>query len=405
MRFSTILSRAALPSAAVLALGVNGALALEAEAFAERLKQAFDAQPLTFEYGGATLEGSNVTLSDVKIGVEGASTPLAVDEMTFENVTEDEGGYRAERMVRSDVKGDLPDFGENSKASYSIASWGIEGLVLPSENAEGNVAVLSSTGIVYDRMFIDDAQLVVDGNPFVTLASAEATVDIDASPMGFGGDVTDLKVDLTLPPDPSGELKAWVEGTGYETIEVDMKLEGSWAPDTGVLDMPTYQFAFADMGTLDMNLNIGGYTPAFIEQLQNVQKQMSSGDEQAQQAAGMQMLGLVSQLTFGGFALGYDDEGAANRLLDYYAETNGQTKDELVQQTVGILPLVLGQLGAPDLQAQIQEAVTTFLNDPKSIRVSLEPDTPVAFPALMGAAMSSPAALAQALNAKVMANQ
>ena len=49
--------------------------------------------------------------------------------------------------------------------------------------------------------------------------------------------------------------------------------------------------------------------------------------------------------------------------------------------------------------------MTAFLNDPKSITVSLKPDANVPVMALVGAGMSSPGALAAALNLKVTANQ
>ena len=381
------------------------ALALEADAFAERLKSALEGVGYKVEYSGATLDGSNVVLEDVKLGVSTVPDSLGVGQLTFEDVTEENGTYRVARIGNTDVTGQLPPTPDGREGSFSIGEWAIENMVLPGEGDTSVSGILSAIGFGYDRVFLSDAEVSVGGTPVVTLASAESTYDLNATPTTFTADVTDMKVDLTVPPDPSGELTRWIEGTGYDAIEMDIDMDGSWDPASGLIDIPTYRFELADMGSLDMELKIGGYTTAFMDSLQQVSQQMNSEDPQAQQAANMQMLGLVSQLQFGGFLLGFEDAGMTNRLLDYYAQTNGQTKDQLVQQTVNIMPLVLGQLQAPELQAQIQEAVASFLNDPKSITLSAKPDTMLAFPVLMGAAMSSPADLAKALNAQVTANQ
>ena len=381
------------------------ALALEADAFAERLKSALEGVGYKVEYSGATLDGSNVVLEDVKLGVSTVPDSLGVGQLTFEDVTEENGTYRVARIGNTDVTGQLPPTPDGREGSFSIGEWAIENMVLPGEGDTSVSGILSAIGFGYDRVFLSDAEVSVGGTPVVTLASAESTYDLNATPTTFTADVTDMKVDLTVPPDPSGELTRWIEGTGYDAIEMDIDMDGSWDPASGLIDIPTYRFDLVDMGSLDMELKIGGYTTAFMDSLQQVSQQMNSEDPQAQQAANMQMLGLVSQLQFGGFLLGFEDAGMTNRLLDYYAQTNGQTKDQLVQQTVNIMPLVLGQLQAPELQAQIQEAVASFLNDPKSITLSAKPDTMLAFPVLMGAAMSSPADLAKALNAQVTANQ
>ena len=391
-------------AAVVALLAAHPALALEADAFAQRLTEVLKNQNFELSYESASLEGSNVVLNGAKVAPVGVENPAEVGALTFENVTDDGGTYTVERFGASNVEGNFPAEGDGPAFGYSIGSWGVENMVLPPEGGGAELATAMG-GFSYDRLFIEDAAFTADGKPFMTLASADSTIDPNSSPLNMTGSMADLVIDLTVPPDPSGELTKWVEGTGYEKIEVDGDFAGTWDLTTGLIDVPNYAFDFANMGKLGMEMAIGGYTPAFAKSLQEVSRQTGSSDPQAQQAAGMQMLGLVSQLSFGRFILSFEDAGMTDRLLEYYAQTNGQTKDQLVQQTIGILPLVLGQLQAPELQAQIQEAVTSFLNDPKSITVSLNPDTTVAFPVLMGAAMSSPSELAKALNAQVTANR
>ena len=402
------------PLAAALLAGASPALALEAEGFAEALKTTLGKQGADLAYNAATLDGSNVVLEGASIGLADVADPemrAFFDTLTFENVAESgDGGYTAERLGATDVTGELPPMkgGEGQPeraATYRIGEWAMENINLPGPNATGQLAELSSAGLFYDRAFIRDAEIKVEDQTFVTLASAESVNSYASNPVTFDATIDSATIDLSVPPDPEGQMTAWIEGTGYQTITLDSVTKGTWELDSGLIELPTSSITLRDMGALNMELAIGGYTPALAKQIQEASQNASSGDAQAQQAAGMQIMGLMSQLQFGRLIIGYDDSGMADKLLDYYAKENGQTKEELVQQTIAILPLMLGQLQAPELQAQVQEAVTSFLNDPQNIKVSLQPDAQVPVMALVGAAMSSPAALAQALNAQVTANQ
>ena len=58
-----------------------------------------------------------------------------------------------------------------------------------------------------------------------------------------------------------------------------------------------------------------------------------------------------------------------------------------------------------DLQNQISAAVNTYLDDPKSLKISAEPTEPVPFPMIMGAAMGAPQTIPQVLGVTVTANE
>ena len=398
--------------AASLTLGVafaSPAFALEADAFAERLKAALQKSSYAMEYSTATLDGSNVTLEGVKLGIDPSAMgggpdstgAFFIDDATvvFENVTEEEGGYVVGRIGRTDVTGEIPEVGgEDEPASYTIGEWFVENLRVPAEGATGLASFINA-----DRYGIRDVAFSLAGQQYVTLASAEATGTIEGNSYDTDATLSEMVVDLSVSADESPELKSWIEGTGYKILTIDGEFEADWNMDDGMFSIPTYSFTLRDMGQFSMDMAFGGLTESVFEQLMEV-SQAGNGDAQAQQAAGMQMLGLLAQLSFGGFEISYRDAGMADTLLEYYASENGQTKDQLVQQTVGALPIVLGQLQSPELQAQVQEAVTSFLNDPTSIRLSLKPDTPLPFPAIMGAA-ASPSALAEALNAQVTSGE
>lgn len=395
-----------------LALAPLPALALEADGFAEAFKALIAAQDGDLNYASASLDGDAVTLTGATLapvlpeGVETEAPTIELGDLTFQGVTETEIGYEAASLMREGVSGSADDINEEGDdLSWAIGRLGMEGITVPNAEADSEKAVMARTGAFYDRGFIEDASISLNGEEYVTLASAETGADIDASPVTFAGSITDLVTDLTVAADKAPDLQAWIEGTGYDVITIDYESDGTWDLEDGTLDAATNRLTLEGMGEFDMTLNLAGMTPAFLEAVQEASEQLQSGEQAAQQAGQMQVLGLLSQLSFGELTLAYRDGGMADKLLDYYATVEGTTREQLVTDTLAVLPLALGQLGAPELQAQITEAATAFLNDPQSMVVSLKPDAPVPAPVLMGAAASSPAQLFEALNATVTSNE
>ena len=388
------------------------ALALDGDQFGMALKESVKRQGVLLDYASASVDGSTVILSGLELGMasleaQGAGENARItvpDDVRFENVQEfDGGGYKVGRVGRDQVGATFSGVGDGAEdVTYSIGSWAIEGLSIPGESQAPELR-MARAGLFYDRVFMENFELDVDGNRFITIENAQSVSEMNGDDVLFDATMDGFNVDLTLLEDDP-DMKAWIEGTGYRQLDANYFAQGKWNVETGALDMPKNTMTLQNMGELNMDIAIGGYTPAFVESMQDISQQMSSSDPQQAQAASMQILGLVSQLSFGRFVMSYTDAGMTNNLLEHYAVENGTTRNELVAQIEQTLPLVVGQLGAPELQGQIVDSVKTFLNDPKSFTLSLAPDTAVAFPVLMGAAMSSPAELANALNATVRAN-
>ena len=80
------------------------------------------------------------------------------------------------------------------------------------------------------------------------------------------------------------------------------------------------------------------------------------------------------------------------------------TPQQLISQVEAMVPAALAQLQNPEFQKQATDAVSTFLKDPKSLSVSIDPETPVPAMQIMGAAMGAPQTLPQVLSLQVTAN-
>ena len=71
----------------------------------------------------------------------------------------------------------------------------------------------------------------------------------------------------------------------------------------------------------------------------------------------------------------------------------------------GMMPILLAQAKLGALQNQVSEAVNAFIDDPKNITITAEPEKEVPFPMIMGAAMGAPESVPTLLGVSVTANE
>ncbi len=116
------------------------------------------------------------------------------------------------------------------------------------------------------------------------------------------------------------------------------------------------------------------------------------------------MLGLAQQLSFNRAEIAFDDDSLTGKVLEYVAEQQNMSTSDVANQAKAILPFALAQLGDPDLTAKITQAVSTFLDDPQSLRITAAPPAPVPFALIAAGAMSAPKELTKTLGVTVTAN-
>ena len=86
------------------------------------------------------------------------------------------------------------------------------------------------------------------------------------------------------------------------------------------------------------------------------------------------------------------------------AQQAGMKRADIVTQFTGALPLLLNFIGNEAFQGKIAAAVTTFLNDPKSITVTAAPSAPVGFDAIFAAVGDAPQTVPDLVGADISAN-
>ena len=256
----------------------------------------------------------------------------------------------------------------------------------------------------YETANVESMRVSVEGNEVFTMTDMhfEVTPPDGGQPMEFTGAVEGFTVDLSLVED--ADQKAVIQALGYEQLRGFIEMAGSWQPTDGRLTMSQNAITVADAGTLDVTFDLGGYTPAFVASLRELQKQMADNPGGDNSAQGLAMLGLMQQLTFHGAQISFADDSLTGKVLEFVAGSQGVSVGDLKNQAKAVLPFVLAQLNNPDLTASATQAVSAFLDDPQILRIRAEPANPVPFALIAAEAMSAPQGLTKTLGVRVTAN-
>lgn len=395
--YRSTLRRLALTSAIVI-LPVASAHALDTEAFGKRVKDALAAQGAEVGWTGINENGTQIVFTGVTVGAPGKPDKANLGDITLDNVTEADGGYKIGTLSFADFTSPPED-----GMTVSLAGASVSGLNVPAENAAGDIF---SSMMMYESAKLDSLSVKKADKELFGLQDlhVELTAPAEGKPMEFSGAAESFNADLSQAGDP--QSKAVLQALGYETIKGSLEMAGSWQPSDGHIGLSQYDITVENAGTLGVTLDLGGYTTDFVKQLQDIQKKMAANP--SDQAAGMQVFGLMQQLNFGSASIRWDDDSLTNKVLEYVASSSGQKAEDLATQAKGMVPMMLAMGGISDAEfvKQVSEAVNAYLTEPKSIEIAAEPENDVPFAQIMAGGMSGqPQQLIQMLGLSVTANE
>jgi hypothetical protein len=395
----SMIIKTGIPAAmAALLLSTGSALAVDAQAFGDRLREVAQGQGMEMSFDSAEEDGDNVVLRGLRFWAPSDEDSDKIDAVTFENVTGSTAeGWTVERVP-------IADLDETTEGTRStVTGMVVEGLQIVGTEASDVPAAMQTSPIYFDRAGVESVRIEKDGQEVFTLndASMENEISDDGrftSDFDFGTFSTDFAA-----TGDDAESAATMRELGYETLAGNVSGTAVWDPQSGLLQLDPFDIDLTDAGNLSVTYAISGYTPAFIESLTQLQQQMAANPD-SQSAAGMAMMGLVSQLYLNSANVVFTDNGLTEKLLDYYAEENGQSREELIEGLTGMLPALLSYLQNPTFQEEVVTAARTFLDDPQSFAIAIEPANPVPATQVIGAAMGAPQTLPGVLSLSVSAN-
>ncbi|MBO9657046.1 MAG: hypothetical protein J7562_22155 [Agrobacterium tumefaciens] len=384
-------------SAALLTLSAP-AFALDGGDVLKKINAAYAAQGGEIAAGSVAVNGSTVTLNSVTFNA--AADPakkIPVGNITLEGVEENNGGYKIKNARFDNI--DYKQENIEIKASDIYMS----GLVIPADATTGKVDAL----MFYDEAHSGPISVSVDGKQAFSLEETSATMSVsdDKNSIGFELDASGFKADLSEVTDPA--TKDAIEKLKLQALSGDMTMSGSWEVASGTVDVEEYAIDLDDVGRLNMSFGFSGYTLDFIKSMQETVKAQAANPnkEQADQAASLAMLGLMQQLSFVNAEISFEDASITKRAIDYAASQQGMTGDQLAQTIKGMAPIMMASLNVPELQNMVSTAINAYIDNPKNFSITAEPEKPVPFPMIMGAAMGAPNTLPKMLGVTVTANE
>ncbi|KEQ06712.1 hypothetical protein [Pseudorhizobium pelagicum] len=343
------------------------------------------------------VNGTTVTLRGATYKPMPAEEAMAIGDITLEGVQEeDDGGYFIETVT-------LPDLSmREEETTVTVADISMTNVTVPADVTGGTL----DSVLVYEEAATGPVNVSVDGKSLFSLASATSTTEIadDNSSIGFDVEVAGIKADLSTVEDP--KAREAIQSLGLTSIDGSMTMSGDWQAADGLVNIEDYTLDFANVGTLSTSLSFSGYTLDFIKAAEETSRAMQpAAGKQAQDAAGLAMLGLMQRLTFNSAEISFQDAGLTNRALDYAGKEQGVSGNTMAQMLKGMTPLLLAQYNVPELQNMVSQAVNTYLDNPGNFIISAAPENPVPFPMIMGAAMGAPNTLPDVLGVTVEANR
>ncbi|AQS62128.1 hypothetical protein AGRHK599_LOCUS830 [Rhizobium rhizogenes] len=384
-------------SAALLTLSAP-AFALDGGDVLKKINAAYATQGGEIAAGSVAVNGTTVTLNGVTFNA--AADPakkIPVGNITLEGVEENNGGYTIKNARFDNI--DYKQENVEIKASDIYMS----GLVIPADATTGTVDAL----MFYDEAHSGPVSVSIDGKQAFSLEESTATMSVsdDKASIGFELDASGFKADLSEVTDPA--TKDAIEKLELKALSGDMTMSGSWEVASGTVDVEEYAINLDNVGRLNMSFGFSGYTLDFIKSMQETVKAQAANPnkEQADQAASLAMLGLMQQLSFVNAEISFEDASITKRAIDYAASQQGMTGDQLAQTIKGMAPIMMASLNVPDLQNMVSAALNAYIDNPKNFSITAEPEKPVPFPMIMGAAMGAPNTLPKMLGVTVTANE
>lgn len=391
-------TRMLMAGAALAVLSGQAFAAIDGQDLLAKINAAYTAGSGVLKAESIEVNGNDVVLKGTTFTATGPhEKSIALGNLTLQDVTEEDGGaYHIDRIEFPEV-----NFSED-KNTIAVKDLYLAGVRVPGTTTGNDLNSL----MMYEEAHSGPVTVTKDGKQIFAIEEASASVALaeDENSMTFEGNVSGIAADLSTIDDPKS--KEAIDGLGLKSINGEITISGNWEPATGTVNLEDYTLDFTDIGSLSLSFSLTGYTMDLVKQLQETARTMQAdpNNEQAQQAAGIAMFGLMQQMSFRSAQISFEDAGITKRSLDYAGKQQGANGEQMAEMVKGMVPILLGQAKLGALQNEVSAAVNTFIDDPKNITITAEPEKDVPFPMIMGAAMGAPETVPELLGVSVSSN-
>lgn len=366
-------------TAAVLQMG-SAYSAPDPTAVADRLVEMISVSGSQASYESAVYNPADdiVTVVNFKVsGNDGTGTFATVSVQGYDEANTE--GFGADDITATGFEL------VNDDAQVFVARMTVTGLSIPTLDVDPEDPK-SWENSKYATAEIANINAVPKGSAPITVAMVKSTANY-TSDDGVSGEGTLRIDDLTVPASiMEDEAKAFMDASGYENLILDVAVDAAYDVPSQTLDLNSLSFDAQDMGVINFSANLGGIVDEMLRDPEQIQ-------------------GLMATATLRSASLSFSNNSIFEKGLDFAAKMTGQDAGQLKAQAPFVLGFGLAQINNEAFTKMVTDAVTSFLETPNSLAVTVAPENPVPVAQIAGAAMSSPQVVPDLLGVTVEANQ
>ncbi|MBY9066125.1 hypothetical protein K1X12_04395 [Hyphomonas sp. WL0036] len=345
-------------------------------------------EPADFPEGNA-LSFDRWAVKDVNFNIADASGTGA---FTLASVYVD--GLKEEKAGKAGISNLVFQFNEAETGDVNVTLDGVGvagldyGLIAAAANSSADPALVA------------EALQADPGNPGFDAALMKglkadivgASVDMPAFNSYVGRDAQGRATKITTDPftmtvaardNADGEQFAGALATlGYESLTLSGAGEQLYDPDADIVTLPKGKnyWKLNDGFQLDVSAKYAG--------AKDISAASTAANLEADPDAVMDVM--LNKLAFHQFEISFDDDGFFNRALNAYAAQSGEDPANLRAQISGMMamaPMAAGSTGIDvAVITELASALSSFVQDPKTLTISFAPPTPVTGQAFVDAA-------------------
>lgn len=384
---------------AVLTTALIGGLALAgpAASFEATGNAAADHYLKIVEAGGAKVsvagpvseDGSAIVIGNLTatLARNGESTTLTVGETRLETAEIlGNGRLSLAALSMKAIAAEAADGGVNIETLRTTDT------VLPSPDEVAAAGTANAVSPLYRTAELTGIVVEAKDSGKIPVERIYASIDALDGDLPTAGSLEITGITLSK-DDLDEEGRKGLTDLGYDQVVLSVTGTGKWLPDDGILTVEKFSISGNEVGDLTFAARINGLTREVMEQLDK-----SQGDPE-------KALGLLQGLGIEHVSVDLENKSVVDRVLDKQASEAGTDRATFVSQLTGALPLLLSVLDNPEFQNKVTGALTTFLNNPKSLKAVAAPANPVPVAQLIGTVMIAPQTLPDVLGIDILANE
>lgn len=375
------------------------ALAIDETDFLAKLNAALKQQNIELLPDTITSSSESVLLSNAKIRIANDQT-IALGSVELDNIKAVDDGYLIGKITTESI-----EIVTDIKDSKIV----VEPVSIENYHLRGNNDSTSISTTSYAELLSLNGFSLLAGNETIFnsgFISVTTTVDAQTDRITNEGSARDLVVNLKAAVD-NAESLAKLEKLELATLNGQLDFSASTILGTGEVTLDRMKLDVADIGSIDFNFGINGYTPQFAKRLRELSanapkfsdgEENLSPEEQAEKdkkhsAYAMGTLALFSQLSVKNAGLSFDNSGLVELVLNNAALDNNMEPDDIRNALKLSIPVYLSGAGLGPYTQRITGALTSFLDDPKNLTVEVAPNDPLPVVSFVGIVTDLPAFL------------